>query len=347
MKQHTLDSQNMAKAIYDFPQQLNHALEISEGFVYGHQGRDIRNIIVIGMGGSAIGGDVCKVLLGNDLTVPMVISRNYLIPNWVNEYSMVICSSYSGNTEETLSAFTDAKEKGALICGISTGGKLTDRLNEINADIIQIPAGLQPRAALAYSVVPMLSILESFVGIGSYVLDEIPKISVLLSDKRDTYCQEDQSNPTYQLASEIFQTLPIIYGTTETTAIAALRMKGQLCENGDMLAYHNELPEINHNEIVGWENNSSLFDRFSVIWLTDGQDHSRVQLRQNITRKLIASKNVPNHTISVSGSTASERFLHLIHFGDWVSYWCAILHGSDPSPVVPIEELKADLEEKD
>ena len=346
MEQHSLDTQNMAKAIYDFPVQLKDAFEIGQKFTSSETNSDIRNVVVAGMGGSAIGGDVCKALLINELTVPMVVSRNYTLPNWVNEHTLLICSSYSGNTEETLSAFEDAKAKGALICGISTGGSLTEKLKEINADMIQIPSGLQPRAALAYSVVPMLSILHSFRLIGDEVITQVGKAFNLLSEKCDTYSKEDVSNPTYLLAQKIYQTLPIIYGTTETTSIAASRMKGQLCENGDMLAYNNELPEMNHNEIVGWENNSELFNQFSVVWLTDEQDHDRVQLRQDITRKLINMKNVEQHTISVAGSNRTERFLHLIHFGDWVSYWCAILHGTDPSPVLPIEQLKADLAEK-
>ena len=236
--------------------------------------------------------------------------------------------------------------KGANICGISTGGSLTEKLNTDNYDIIAIPAGLQPRAALAYSIVPMLFLLRAQRLIGDSIFNDISNTVKLLRVHRDEYAKEVASNLTYTLAASIYKTLPIIYGTSESTAVAALRWKGQFCENADMLAYHNELPEMNHNEIAGWENNAELFDNMSVLWLTDSNDHDQVQLRQKITKRIIGMKNNNQHVIAVAGSSVRVRLLHLIHFGDWVSYWCAILHGTDPSPVVPIMLLKAELSSK-
>jgi len=156
MEKNSIDQQNMGKAIYDFPDQLENALEIGLKFKLINHFENIRNIVVAGMGGSAIGGDVCRVLTSNELSVPLSVCRNYSLPNWVNHHTLVICSSYSGNTEESLSSFLDARKKGAKICGISTGGQITNKLKENELDIIMIPSGLQPRAALAYSVVPML-----------------------------------------------------------------------------------------------------------------------------------------------------------------------------------------------
>lgn len=346
MNTRTLDTQSMIKAIYDFPDQLAEAMAIGNNFSPNNIIGDIRNIVVCGMGGSAIGGDVCRALLSSELTVPLVVCRNYTLPNWVNKRTLVICSSYSGNTEETLSACVDAKAKGAQMCGISTGGTLTEKLETHGRDVINIPSGLQPRAALAFSVVPMLYLLKAHGLIGDSIFEEITKTVELLQDEREVYAREDSSNSAYVLAKNIYKTLPVIYGTSDSTAIAALRWKGQFCENADMLAYHNELPEMNHNEIVGWENNAELFKHISVLWLTDSSDHERVQLRQDITKRIINVKNTKQHIISVTGSSATVRFLHLIHFGDWMSYWCAILHGTDPSPVAPIEELKAELSSK-
>ncbi len=346
MHTHPLDTQNMAKAIYDFPNQLAEAMAIGNDFSPNNIISEIRNIVVCGMGGSAIGGDVCRALLSSELTVPLVVSRNYTLPNWVNKHTLVICSSYSGNTEETLSACADAKAKGAQMCGISTGGTITEKLEAHGRDVIIIPSGLQPRAALAFSLVPMLYLLRAQGLIGDSIFDEITNTIELLQAERERYAQEDMSNSAYALANDIYKTLPIIYGTSDSTAIAALRWKGQFCENADMLAYNNELPEMNHNEIVGWENNAELFKHISVLWLTDSSDHERVQLRQDITKRIINVKNIKQHIISVSGSSANVRLLHLIHFGDWVSYWCAILHGTDPSPVAPIEELKTELSSK-
>ena len=343
MDRQSIDKQNMGKAIYDFPDQLADALNIGRKFSPKNKFKDIRNIVVAGMGGSAIGGDVCRVLLSNELTVPLVVSRNYTLPNWVDRHTLVICSSYSGNTEETLSAYEDAKKKSAMICGISTGGILTEKLHENGCDIISIPSGFQPRAALAYSFVPMLFHFINQGLIEESVLNNIDETVELLRNKRDGYKAENNFNPTIQLAKKIYNTIPIIYGTSDGTAIAALRLKGQFCENADMLAYHNELPEMNHNEIVGWENNADVLNHLSVLWLKDKNDHHRVQLRQGITQKIIDVKNNNQHSIQVEGSNSNSRFLHMIHFGDWVSYWCAILHETDPSPVKPIMFLKGEL----
>jgi len=346
MNKQSLDAEHMAKAIYDFPDQLEQAVVIGKNFFVNTTFNAIQNVVVAGMGGSAIGGDVCRALLAAELNVPFLVNRNYNLPNWVNEHTLVICSSYSGNTEETLSAFADANAKGANICGISTGGLLTEKLKTDNCDIIAIPAGQQPRAALAFSIVPMLFLLRAQGLIGDSIFNDISNTVKLLRVHRDKYAKEDAANLTYALAASIYKTLPIIYGTSDSTAVAALRWKGQFCENADMLAYHNELPEMNHNEIAGWENNAELFDNMSVLWLTDGNDHDRVQLRQKITKRIIGKKNNNQHVIAVAGSSVRVRLLHLIHFGDWVSYWCAILHGTDPSPVVPIMQLKEELSSK-
>lgn len=346
MDNHPLDTQDMARAIYDFPDQLAEAMEICKNFTVQQSGTEVKNIVMAGMGGSAIGGDVCKAFLAQEITVPMIISRNYSLPNWVNENTLVICSSYSGNTEETLSACAAAQSKNTQICGISTGGRLTEILKEQGCDLVTIPAGLQPRAALAFSIVPMLFILKAHGLIGDTIFDEIAQTTELLRAKREGYTRENERNPTYALAKKIYKTLPVIYGSSDNTAIAALRWKGQFCENANMLAYHNELPELDHNEIVGWDNNPELYKNISVLWLTDEDDHERVQLRQEITNRIIGMKNVNQHTVAVTGSSKQVRMLHMIHFGDWVSYWCAILHGTDPSPVAAIEELKAEISSK-
>ncbi len=343
MSKKELDRENMGVAIYDFPDHLADALTIGQRYAPKSKFDAVQNIVVAGMGGSAIGGDVSRVLTAGECKVPIIVTRNYRVPNWVNNRTMVVCSSYSGNTEESLAALDDATLKGAQICGISTGGTLAEKLLEQNCDLIKIPDGLQPRAALAYSLVPLLLHFFSQGLISAAALTDINESIAFLKEKRDLYNQKDNENPTYTLANAIYNSIPIIYGTTDSTAVAALRLKGQFCENADMLAYHNELPEMNHNEIVGWENNSNIFDHLSVLWIEDTEDHERIKLRQRFTYELIAEKNVRQHVIAVDGSNANVRFLHLINFGDWLSYWCAILHGADPTPVKPIKYLKDKL----
>ncbi|MEC7746095.1 MAG: SIS domain-containing protein, partial [Candidatus Neomarinimicrobiota bacterium] len=168
---HNIDPENMFKAIWEFPENIQEALENGAGITLHNQYENIDHILIAGMGGSAIGGDVVSVLENESLKVPFQVVRGYTCPSWVNENTLVICSSYSGNTEETLSALDHALEKEAQICGITTGGERAERLHSLHNDVVKIPAGLQPRAALAFSFVPMIKLLEK-AGIISSSLDD-------------------------------------------------------------------------------------------------------------------------------------------------------------------------------
>ena len=337
---HTIDPENMHKLIFDFPDHIVQALKIGKKITNHNHYEDIQNIVIAGMGGSAIGGDLVKLLTKNELKIPFVISRNYKLPNWVNQNTLVICSSYSGNTEETLSCFDDSLNKGAKIIGISTGGKLTELLIKNKFDLITIPSGLQPRAALAFSFVPMLCLLNKLGFISSNFIQELNSSIDLLNTLRDKYCGQNDQNPSYTIAQRIYKTIPIIYGENECTGIIALRWKGQLSENAKMLVFCNDLPEMNHNEIVGWENNKTIIKKFSVIWLKDPEDHPRVIARQTSTKDMIGKIASNHENISLKGDTQFIRLLHLVHYGDWVSYWCAILHQTDPTSVTKIDQLK-------
>jgi len=342
----SIDPSNMYESIYEFPDHILDAAKIGESISLKNQYTGIRNVVVAGMGGSAIGGDVVRLLAKNELDVPMVVSRNYTLPNWVDSNTLVICSSYSGNTEETLNAFEQARDKGSQIVGISTGGTLTARMNNLELDVVAIPAGFQPRAALALSFVPMLYLLKKIELIGFETIDHLNNAVSLIKSNRDSYGEESNDNPTYALARRIFKSIPVIYAETDATATLAVRWKGQLSENSKMLAYHNELPEMNHNEIVGWENNSDLIKRISVIWLKDEKDHPRTAFRQESTQDIIGNLAGNHEIVTVDGNSIVERYLNMIHFGDWVSYWCAILHQTDPTPVKKIDRLKGILSEK-
>ena len=341
-----IDTDNMHQSIYEFSDHLVKALEIGKAIALKNQYSDIHNVVVAGMGGSAIGGDVAKLLCKNELKVPMVVSRNYTLPGWVNENTLVICSSYSGNTEETLAAFEHARVKGAQIVGISTGGTLTEKMAEFELDLVTIPGGLQPRAALAFSLVPMLFLMKQTGLIGSETMDQLPGAASFIASIRDGYGKQSEDNPTYSLAQQIYKTIPVIYGETDATGTLAVRFKGQLNENAKMLAYCNELPEMNHNEIVGFKNNQDILNHISIIWLKDEKDHPRTAVRQESSQEIIYDLCANHEVVSAVGDSVATRFLHLIHYGDWVSYWCAILHQTDPTPVKKIDRLKAILSEK-
>ena len=341
-----IDTDNMHQSIYEFSDHLVKALEIGKAIALKNQYSDIHNVVVAGMGGSAIGGDVAKLLCKNELKVPMLISRNYTLPGWVNENTLVICSSYSGNTEETLAAFEHARVKGAQIVGISTGGTLSEKMAEFELDLVTIPGGLQPRAALAFSLVPMLFLMKQTGLIGSETMDQLPGAASFIASIRDGYGKQSENNPTYSLAQRIYKTIPVIYGETDATGTLAVRFKGQLNENAKMLAYCNELPEMNHNEIVGFKNNQDILNHISIIWLKDEKDHPRTAVRQESSQEIIDDLCANHEVVSAVGDSVATRFLHLIHYGDWVSYWCAILHQTDPTPVKKIDRLKAILSEK-
>ena len=341
-----IDTKNMFGSIWNFPDNIIEAMKIGSSIVLQNNFSKVEKVIVAGMGGSAIGGDVTGALIENELDIPFIVIRGYQLPNWVDDRTLVICSSYSGDTEETLSAFDDAQSKNALICSITTGGTLVDKSLSSGCDVISIPDGLQPRAALAFSFVPMLYLLGKVGKISLESISWLRKAAQLLKDVREGYSIDDPSNPTWSLAQKIKCCLPIIYTGSERLNPVAMRLKGQLCENGKMLAYNNSLPEMNHNEIEGWENNKGLFEQYYIIWLKDKDDHDRVKLRQNATLEILRKNGVKQSALKMKEKSFSERFLHMIHYGDWLSYWCAIAHESDPGPVEKIIQLKKKLASK-
>ena len=338
-----LDKEDMYNAIWDFPQNLSDAFKIGNDILLKQNYKNIKSIIITGMGGSAIGGDVVSVLESKNINIPFKICRGYSLPNWVNENTLVICSSYSGNTEETLAALKNAKIKNALVCGITTGGTLADDLIKSNKDVVIIPSGLQPRAALAFSFIPMIKLLEKIGVLDTKIDSWLPIAINSLKLNREIFSKNSNDNPVFELAGKMYNKIPIIYSNQSTMRVAATRLKGQICENAKMLCYHNELPELNHNEIVGWENNKDFFDYLFIIWLEDKLDNQRIKLRQEITQNILNKKKVNQFTISMNENLFEERFLNMINYGDWLSYWCAIAHGTDPSPVISINKLKEEL----
>ena len=346
MERKILDPQNMYKAIWEFPENMKEAYELGNSIVLKNKFNKIQNIVIAGMGGSAIGGDVMSALESKNINLPVVVCRSYSLPSWVNEKTLVLCSSYSGNTEETLQALDDAVKKNAQICGITTGGKIGIKIKELGHDLILIPSGLQPRAALAFSFIPMIKLLEKIGVINPDIDNWLNPTINSLKEVRQLYSKDNKKNPVYDLSQRIYKKIPIIYADTSSLGVVATRLKGQICENSKMLAYHNELPELNHNEIVGWENNSKIFKYLHLIWLKDISDNSRTKIRQNITSDILNEENIKQDSIHVKGKTFQERFLHMVHYGDWLSFWCAINHETDPSPVFKISRLKDELSEK-
>jgi glucose/mannose-6-phosphate isomerase len=340
------DPENMYNRIFDLPEQMAKALRLADIWkVKPEDFPDVKNVVVIGMGGSAIGGDLVRSYLSQRLLIPVQICRHYELPEYVDDETLVIASSYSGNTEETLAALDDALRRKALIAAITTGGLMEDvaRLNDI--PVMVLPEGLQPRAALGYSFVPMLIFFEK-IGMITGVSQEIKGCCEKLEKLREKYIEDSPSasNPAKKLAGKIFSRVPIIYGGPTLTDTVAVRWKGQICENAKNMAFANQFPEMNHNELVGWSPVIHFHDdTFVVIMLRDADDHAAIRRRMNIVKEIIEGHDVEVIEVHSMGETPLERMWSLIQMGDFVSYYLAILNEVDPTPVEAIESLKQQL----
>jgi len=314
----------MLGVLDDFPKQCKDALSLPKGITVKGE---VTSIVVCGMGGSAIGGDLLKLYLSSS-KIPVFVSRDYKVPEFVDEYTLVFTVSYSGNTEETLSSFHDAKKKNAKIIALTTGGELS----KLAGKIIKVPAGLQPRAAIGYLFFPMVGVLynSNMVDIKN---DDLNEMLTLLNDK------ENLKTQAQELAKKIQGKTPIIY-SSELLKPVAYRWQTQINENAKYPAFHSAFPEMNHNEI----NSVSAMDRnrFTAILLKDPNDHPRIKKRMEICKQVMERK-IDVNEVEVKGSSLLARMFSTIYLGDYTSYYLAMRERVDPTPVQVIEWLKKQL----
>jgi len=321
-----IDNSNMLKAIEDFPHQCRTALGLAKGMTVSGK---INNIIIAGMGGSAVGGDLLRLYM-HDSKIPVATIRDYKLPNYVNENTLVFAVSYSGNTEETLSAYEDALKKKAKIIAVTSGGKLGD----ISSKAIKIPKGLQPRAALGYLFFPVLGVLVNS-GIVKENQAEINEMLDVLSQK------EDFRQFGEKLAQKIGSRTPLIYSSEQFSAVA-YRWKTQFNENSKVAAFSHSFSEMNHNEIVGYQSMGK--DKFIAIVIRDHADNERIKKRMEITKEIISQK-VEVEEVYTKGSFLLSRLLSGLYYADFASYYLALQNKVDPTPVHVIENLKKKLAE--
>ena len=331
------DKENMFESIWNFPNNLKDAITLGDGIDLKNDYSHINNIVIAGMGGSAIGGDIVSVLENSNINIPYTVCRDYSIPGWVNSSSLVICSSYSGNTEETISCYKSAIKRKISPVIVSSGGYILDNAKKYNYDFVELPKGIQPRAAFGYSA---SLLLLAFVEIG--IIDkeynkQLFKTISSIKSKSNEYAKISNSNISLNLSKVIFNKFPIIYCTVNTEVVG-FRFRCQLAENSKILSSHFVLPEQNHNEIEGFLNND--ISNYVILWIKDKNDNNRTIKRINVTSKLL--KNIKNQFIYDNDSDSLlERLFNLIYLFDWVSFYCAILHKTNPTPVKTILKLKS------
>lgn len=339
------DLEGMYEAIHKFPEYLKSGREQALKTVPSKwPGSEIRSVVIAGMGGSAIGGDILRALANDQSRLPVMVCRSYSLPNWVGTDTAVIASSYSGNTEETLSAFDDALSRGARMLVISTGGELTSRAHTASVPCIELPLGIQPRAALPYSLSAVLTVTEllGVTNISSQDWNEAVEVLSRLSLELSNLSSPD--NLALRVANALYGHFPVIYSSEQLSATNT-RWKNQIHENSKTFAVGNLLPEMNHNEVMGWARFNSELKQLAVIALRDKEDHHRTQRRLDVTKSLLEPHAQSWHEIHSQGDSQLTRLLSLIYIGDWVSIYLAILNKTDPSPVGLISQLKAALVE--
>ena len=319
-----IDNSNMLKVIEDFPLQCKTALELPKGMSVSGK---VNKIVVAGMGGSAVSGDLLKMRM-HDSKIPVFVVRDYKAPDFVDEKTLFFAVSYSGNTEETLSAFEDASKKNAKIIAITSGGQLGDMTKKV----IKIPNGLQPRAALGYLFFPVLGVLSNS-GIIDVKSNEIEEMLGILS-KTDEFKTVGE-----RIAKKIQNKIPLVY-SSELFGPVAYRWKTQLNENSKVASFHHVFPEMNHNEIVGYQSMSQ--NDYISIFIRDKFDNERIKKRMDITKEIISSR-VEVEEIFTRGEHLLSRIFSGIYFGDFASYYLALANKVDPTPVTVIENLKKKL----
>jgi glucose/mannose-6-phosphate isomerase len=355
-----LDKDNMIELLEEFPQKMRDALRIGEefsvptNFLPASTSNSVstsaftgnfKNIVVLGMGGSAIGGDLLSDYLADEFTIPIVVIRGYDIPKFVDEDSLVFAVSYSGNTEETLSALKRCLEAKARVITLTSGGKLAVLVRENNFLVIKVPAGIQPRAAISYLFFPILKALER-LGLIKERGGEIEETYNILQELSREYGAKSPSenNLAKKVALGLYQHLPLVYGSEGLLEAVAMRWKTQINENSKWPCFWNVFPELDHNEIVGYEIENNINRQVKIIYLQDKEGLLRVEQRRKITRKIIEDKVAEFIVCPTKGKGKMARMFSLIFLGDMASYYLAILNQVDPSPVACIENLKKELD---
>jgi glucose/mannose-6-phosphate isomerase len=332
-----VDRRGMIGDVLEQPAHLIDALwRVESAAIGGLDGAG--GLAICGMGGSAIGGDLAAAAIGSRARRPIFTVRAYDLPSWVDDSWTVLCSSYSGNTEETLDCYKAAGELGARRIALTTGGKLADAARQDGVPVIGVPSGMQPRAAVGYMAVCSLEV-AALCGAGPSLRAEVDAAAALQRSLTEEWGPDaPEDSKAKALARALRGTTVVAYGAGLTAPVAR-RWKTQINENAKLHAFFAELPEADHNEICGWATHAQL----SVVFLDDDTLHPRLRQRIELTAEVarVGAKVVEG--VQTRGETAFERVMSLVFLGDLMSVYLAVLNGTDPMPVDVLERFKAEL----
>lgn len=323
----------MKALVQNFTNQLKEAKTIADKAIISSSST-IHNIVITGLGGSGIGGTIISELISDSCNVPIIISKDYFLPAFVNANTLLIVSSYSGNTEETLSAMQQGISKKAQIVCVTSGGRVLELAKQHQFDFIEIPGGNPPRSCIGYSLVQLIKILVSKGFADKKLFSDLEKAIALLDIDITNIKTEAQ-----KIAEKLVNKICVIYslGTCEG---AAVRFRQQINENSKMLCWHHVLPEMNHNELVGWTIKN---DNLVVVTFHTSFDYARTKKRYDVCKPIFAKYSNDVIDITAKGESKLEQFLYLINIGDWISCYVAELRGIDPVEVNVIDHLKGEL----
>jgi glucose/mannose-6-phosphate isomerase len=331
----------MLRAVLSFAEQSRAGYEIGKETSPLPDALGITSIAVCGMGGSGVAGDVLHALYHERLRVPVAVVKEPLLPGFCNRDTLVVCSSYSGETSETLACYEEAAQRGCRVVAVTSGGELARRAKERGAAVVSLPDDAPaPRAAFGYLVLGSLGALESMGVLASAAEDVVETVRVL-AELSGEIGPEDPENPARRLAGELERKVPVVWGAEGLSSVAATRWKTELNENAKVPAFSSSLPELDHNEIMGWSEKAG--ERFVLIALRHDGEHPDVAARFPLSTEIAESAGLVVHEVWGRGHSAMAQLLSLVMMGGATSVYLAYLRGVDPTPIEAIDRLKRAL----
>ncbi len=324
----------MRTRIEDFTKHITEVLGISATTELTPFNGAITNVLICGLGGSGIGGTIIAQIVAQDAQCPFTINKDYKIPGFVNENTLVVCCSYSGNTEESLEMLEQAQAKNAVIACITSGGKLEEIAKEKNYNHIIIPGGHPPRGAFGYGFPPIFHLLNHYNIISEDYISQFKNAINTINEEESNIINEAKA-----ATEKLYNKIPVIYSDANYEGVA-VRFRQQINENSKMLCWHHAIPEMNHNELVGWTTKN---EDLAVVIFRNEDDYFRTQKRMEVNKTVFEKYTSTIIEIYSKGNTQLERALYLVHLGDWISLLLGEKKGIDITEVDVITYLKGEL----